>query len=680
MKSLVAFVVAAVSLVTAAVVPDAHVVHETREGHSARWNKLGRVRSTAVLPMRIGLVQSNLDKSHEYLMDVSHPDSPNFGKHWTSQEVIDAFKPADDTIDTVRQWLVEHGIKNPTLSDNKAWFAFHATADQAESLLHTEYFEYEDSLTGGILPSCESYNVPKRVQPHIDYITPGVKLFAPHGELPGDGSLSKRSTYAKTRSRPMPESYMPLNPTSSNSTGLKNCDKIITPACIAALYEIPPGHLKSPNNSLGIFEAELQLWDQLDLDKFFANLTDGRIPNGTHPKNILVDGARAQTNFTNEAGEEALLDLDIAYPITYPQTVTVWSVDDVRYQMMPNNTYTWGFNSLLDAMDGSYCTYSAFGEKGDAPGIDPSYPDPGVLGYDGKLMCGVFSPPNVMSVSYGGQEVDLPIAYQKRQCNEFLKLGLQGVSFIYASGDAGVANYPEPRGDNGPTGCLGPKGNVFNPTWPNTCPYLTNVGATKILPNYTASAPETAVNDPAGHPYQYPYSSGGGFSNVYRIPDYQKEAIEEYFTHHDPGYPHYSGLASDARNPVKPNVTRLAGTTSGVYNRMGRGVPDVAAIGDNIAVYSSGKFKLTGGTSASAPVFAAIINRINEERIATGKGPLGFLNPTLYKNPEMFNDITSGSNPGCGTDGFKAVKGWDPVTGLGTPNYPRMLEVFMGLP
>jgi tripeptidyl-peptidase-1 len=39
----------------------------------------------------------------------------------------------------------------------------------------------------------------------------------------------------------------------------------------------------------------------------------------------------------------------------------------------------------------------------------------------------------------------------------------------------------------------------------------------------------------------------------------------------------------------------------------------------------------------------------------------------------------NGSNPGCGTDGFYAVKGWDPVTGLGTPNYPKMLRLFMGL-
>lgn len=89
---------------------------------------------------------------------------------------------------------------------------------------------------------------------------------------------------------------------------------------------------------------------------------------------------------------------------------------------------------------------------------------------------------------------------------------------------------------------------------------------------------------------------------------------------------------------------------------------------------------LIHGSSLSAPIVASIINMINDERTQAGKGPVGFINCVLYKNPDIFNDIQKGSNPGCFTDGFEAVAGWDPVTGLGTPNYPKMLEVFMALP
>lgn len=117
-----------------------------------------------------------------------------------------------------------------------------------------------------------------------------------------------------------------------------------------------------------------------------------------------------------------------------------------------------------------------------------------------------------------------------------------------------------------------------------------------------------------------------------------------------------------------------------MYNRNGRGIPDVAANGDNIAVFVKGKYSLSGGTSASSPIFASLINRIVDERLAAGKGSLGFINPVLYQHPEILNDIKNGSNPGCGTDGFDAVGGWDPVTGLGTPNYPKMLDLFLSLP
>jgi hypothetical protein len=55
-------------------------------------------------------------------------------------------------------------------------------------------------------------------------------------------------------------------------------------------------------------------------------------------------------------------------------------------------------------------------------------------------MCGVYKPTNVISLSYGGQESDVPISYQKRQCLEYMKLGLQGVSFLFASGDSGVSS------------------------------------------------------------------------------------------------------------------------------------------------------------------------------------------------------------------------------------------------
>jgi len=80
-------------------------------------------------------------------------------------------------------------------------------------------------------------------------------------------------------------------------------------------------------------------------------------------------------------------------------------------------------SSFYDGMDDllttqSYCIYSAFGETGNDPVEDPTYPDPLPDGWNHSLQCGVYAPTNVMSVSYSSQEFDHPEYYQKRMCNE----------------------------------------------------------------------------------------------------------------------------------------------------------------------------------------------------------------------------------------------------------------------
>ncbi|KAJ7861561.1 hypothetical protein B0H14DRAFT_3134523 [Mycena olivaceomarginata] len=80
--------------------------------------------------------------------------------------------------------------------------------------------------------------------------------------------------------------------------------------------------------------------------------------------------------------------------------------------------------------------------------------------------------------------------------------------------------------------------------------------------------------------------------------------------------------------------------------------------------------------SAATPTFEGLVALLNDARLAVGRPTLGFLNPLLYKRGEnAFNEVVDGANPGCGTPGFNATKGWDPVTGLGTPNFKKLMKV-----
>ena len=286
----------------------------------------------------------------------------------------------------MRQWLVDNGIpaKRISHSENKGWFAFYATTEEAERLLHTEYHEYYDSISDVVMPACEMYHVPHHIQEHIDYITPGIKLLAPVEDHLSQRDRANFHAWEDSFSA----SYKPLvehsirkgeaarGKMSTNVSDTSTCDIAITPACVAALYKIPATNgTAHPNNSLGIFESELQFYTQLDLDSAFTNLTGGAIPNGTHPIAANIDGGQQATTDLYEAGPEVNLDFILAYPIVYPQTITNYQTDDFITQAMQNDTYVSGFNTFLDALDGSYCTFAAYGEKGNDPNLDPIYPD-----------------------------------------------------------------------------------------------------------------------------------------------------------------------------------------------------------------------------------------------------------------------------------------------------------------
>ncbi|KAL9113006.1 MAG: hypothetical protein Q9227_002871 [Pyrenula ochraceoflavens] len=611
--------------------PEKYVLHEKREGRLKAWTRGHRLHRRSMLPMRIGLKQSNLDRGHEMLMDVSHHESPNYGKHWTAKEVADFFAPSQDTVNAVKAWLESSGVAAERIgqSTNKQWLAFEATAEEAERLLKTKYHVYEHGRSGRTQVGCEEYHVPGHVQEHIDYITPGLKLLGASDkprasrrqkkwEGPAKNAIGKRidgvtsGDPAMMRSGPPFEKPMPISmdvliaaANSTNSSALANCDLVITPACVRALYNVTDETTATAGNELGIFEDLGDIYATRDLDLFFEFLYP-EIPQGTKPIDAPIDGAIVPIPDEDlaEAGVESALDLQISYPLIWPQNSIVFQTDDIVYES--NYTFEGFLNNFFDAIDGSYCTFSDYGETGNSP-LDPPYPDPAPGGYKGELQCGVYAPTNVISISYGGNEYDLPVSYQRRQCDEIMKLGMQGISVIVSSGDYGVAGPPgEPGEENG---CL-IDGTVFNPDFPSTCPYITALGST-FLPEGADVTKDEEISTTR-------FPSGGGFSNIYEAPDYQTSYVATYFETADPGYPYYSTTNNQS-----------IGANGGIYNRIGRGYPDFAANGDNAFIFADGRPRTVGGTSESAPLFASLLTRINEKRLGAGMSTVGFVNPIL---------------------------------------------------
>uniref|UniRef100_A0A093V056 Aorsin n=1 Tax=Talaromyces marneffei PM1 TaxID=1077442 RepID=A0A093V056_TALMA len=662
----IAGVSALTALAVAAPSPAKHVLHEKRERVSTDWVKGARIERSAILPIRIGLTQSNLPHGPEVLKEVSDPRSDKYGQYLSMGEVHDLFAPVEHHVESIKEWLHHSGIDKSRIvhSDNKGWLAFDATTDEAERLFKTEYYEHEHMQSDRVRVGCDEYHLPEHIATHVDYITPGIKM------TQAVKRTVKREKRGVNAGATRTSIHAPANDLSSENvqfsgsdSDLARCSYNMTPPCIRALYGIPmPTDKPNPNNALGLYEQG-DYFAKSDLDLYWKNVYP-EVPQGTYPKPQLIDGANYSVPASSSLNTgESNIDITMAYALIYPQEVLLYQVDDQLYE--PTEVATTNlFNTFLDALDGSYCTYTAYGETGNDPKIDPVYPDTREGGYDGQLQCGVYKPANVISASYGQAEIDLPMKYVERQCNEFLKLGLQGHTIMFASGDYGVASFPADGGNA--NGCLGPDARVFNPQYPSGCPYVTSVSGTMLYPGQKVTDPESVMQVNLGGT-AVNFSSAGGFSNYFARPWYQEIAIEEYFHIGNPSYPYYSGL----------NVN--VNTTKGLYNRIGRGIPDISANGAYFESFLNGRLVHFFGSSLASPLFASVINLINEERLAIGKSSVGFINPVLYLNPWVLNDITNGTNLGCGTEGFPAVKGWDPSTGLGTPNYSKLQELFVKL-
>lgn len=151
-----------------------------------------RVDEDAIIPLRIALRQNNIEKGADLLMNVSHPASPNYGKHLSASEIHAMFAPTEETLKVVEDWLLKSGINGSQIVRyaNNAWLAVDVPAKDAESLLSTYYYVYGASNDTTIRLGCDSYYLPALVSQHVDYIKPGVLMSSP---LTQTNNIAKRS-------------------------------------------------------------------------------------------------------------------------------------------------------------------------------------------------------------------------------------------------------------------------------------------------------------------------------------------------------------------------------------------------------------------------------------------------------------------------------------------------------
>jgi len=227
--------------------------------------------------------------------------------------------------------------------------------------------------------------------------------------------------------------------------------------------------------------------------------------------------------------------------------------------------------------------------------------------------------PSVISISWGGPEVSWTAQAMTAMDGAFQAAATMGITVCVASGDSGSSDGVNDGSDH--------------VDFPASSPFALACGGTSLQASGSSIRSEVVWNDGANSG-----ASGGGVSSFFALPSWQ------------------TGL----------NTVNNQGQSTALTKR---GVPDVAGNADpqtGYAVRIDGTNTVIGGTSAVAPLWAALIARINQ---LSGK-PAGYLNASLYQHPRALRDITGGSN-----GDFDAAAGWDACTGLGSPDGAALAEV-----
>jgi kumamolisin len=230
--------------------------------------------------------------------------------------------------------------------------------------------------------------------------------------------------------------------------------------------------------------------------------------------------------------------------------------------------------------------------------------------------------PSVISISWGGPEASWTQQSLQAYDEAFQAAAALGVTVFAASGDNGSTD-----------GMTDGKQHV---DFPASDPFVVGCGGTNLQIQNGKPVQKVWNNGTNGG------ATGGGISDVFPLPDYQKKN-------------------ANIKKSVNDNGVR-------------RGVPDISGDADPQTGYEvlvDGQSTVYGGTSAVAPLFAGLMAKVNQN----GKQRVGFINPLLYQNTGAMTDVTAGDN-----GAYKAGPGWDACTGLGVPDGSKLIGVLTSKP
>ncbi len=564
---------------------------------------------------------------------VSSPGSPYYRKYITPAQFGKRFGAAPSAVKAATKWLLSNHLRLQNIGQNRLFVEASGTAPQIDRAFHTEMAYYK-SNGNKTLVNLEPIAIDKNLSKdfagitgldNLDGFAPNALDFYRKGKpgikgkksvtVPGVSFLPKSSIRNRT--------YLYASPTSSCAQQISASGAGLQINKIAQAYSFDPAYSSGDtgqNTTVALIEfAPIRMSDI----NYFASCYGLPAPQINQ---IPVHGGPGGT-YTASGELEAELDTEMLVGLAPGATVDVYEGPDTR---------------------GNVTNATAYAVE------EAAVNNPKV---------------KVISTSWGGCEQGVGAGIAMAESYLFEQSALEGQTWVAASGDTGS------------TDCYGQTNKTLGKQLavddPSSQPFVTGVGGTTLSLS-SSGVTQTAWNTTLTN--QQPGAGGGGVSLFWTMPGYQYNTprslnVKSSYAVCPPGSP--------VLDPYGEKLARSGG------HKLCREVPDVSAnAGTPVATYcsigsdsvvnsfcSAGGWTPIGGTSAAAPIWAAVFALADSSSACQTAGPVGFANPLLYKiasgqgYASAMTDVTTGGNDLLGTDAgyYLAGKGYSPVTGLGTP-------------
>jgi subtilase family serine protease len=660
---------------------------------------------------RILLKKQNEEKLEQIFWEVNNPASSKWGNFLSREEVEGLTAPSAESKKVVKNWLKTFNVRITERSD---YFEVKGSPAEIERMFETKMIPFVKPSSGKkMFRIWGDASVPSHIFDHIQLITGLSELFSGQTKF----SPQTVNTFASL-----------TKPSSSQQQKQKvkadDQDILITPSVLRSYYQIPEGQkgsMDSNSQSIAAFD------DYFSIGALKKFAEDQNFP----APNVTIHGPDC---FLTDNCDQYESDLDVQYVTAlglnvsttfYNHAQGLWILgwaQEINALDKPAlvHSLSYGWSELSQCDITQRCPTLGYDSKQYVDATNTELKKLGVRGAtvlvsdgdDGAASLGASTGNCPMDANYyckaggcahtytkcaeftislNGLNCNFPMGVGSAACRTVLNQTSDDAIAQFFSANSACSLNLEQDVQKNPyffSECTCDKiknvtadglafsayqfspenGGLFTADYPTSSPYVTSVGATQFISDDSGRiVKEIACSIKTGAII----TTGGGFSSFQPQFAAQKGAVSDFI--------------SNAGSSLPPSFS---------YDTSKRAYPDISFNGHKYKVFASNNtedpstcpcFPLpVDGTSASSPALAGFLSLVNDLLLAKGMSPLGYLNPLLYQiygsssYNTIFNDILEGDNfctrAYCCQYGWTAQKGWDPVTGLGSPKFQPFVD------